>query len=352
MKKELTEKKKRQYSDREQISLQKIARECGVSLMTVSRALRRLSSVKEGTRKKIFEAAERLGYLRSGRAGRKADKKEELHSRPVQIIAGETAGGMPRFHAELVLDLVRMLAACKYECLVHVSDGSYREFTRVLANSSRADVEASIIVGSFREKELRSLLAALPGAILIEDTDKSFYESTYSSFSFDNERAAALVVNHFIKKNRKKILLVSGPSEHFFTKEVEEGYKKALKENSVSINEKYILYTDFSPGCAEKVVGELWDKGERFDAVFTNDEMAGGVYRALLSRSLKIPEDVAVCGCDDLPLGEQFYPRLSTVVLDHTLLARQVVEKITGGDLAVNPVSVRLLPFLRIRESS
>ena len=130
-----------------------------------------------------------------------------------------------------------------------------------------------------------------------------------------------------------------------------DGYRKALKEAGKKVEEKYILYTDFTPECAERLVGELWDRGERFDAVFTNDEMAGGVYRALLSRSLKIPEDVGVCGCDGLPLGEQFYPKLTTVVLDHRLLACQVVEKITGGDLARNPVSVRLMPSLVLRES-
>ena len=66
----------RRKSDREHISLQRIAQECDVSLMTVSRALRRLPSVAEETRKKVFEVAEQLGYLRSGRAGRKADKRE------------------------------------------------------------------------------------------------------------------------------------------------------------------------------------------------------------------------------------------------------------------------------------
>lgn len=347
----LEKKRERKKSDREQVSLERIAKACGVSLMTVSRALRRLPSVSEKTKKKVFETAERLGYLRSGRTGRKADEREELHSRPVQIIAGETSKGMPRFHAELVLDLVRMLAACRYECVIRVSDGSYREFTRVLANAGRADAEASIIVGSFTEKELRSLLAALPGAILIEDTDKSFYESTYSSFSFDNERAAALAVNHFLKTGRKRILLVSGPRDHFFTREVEEGYRKALEEGGLQAEEKYILHTDFTPAGAERALSALLEKGERFDAVFTNDEMAGGVYRALLSRNLAIPGDVAVCGCDGLPLGEQLFPRLSTVVLDHRLLAKQVVEKITGGDLAIHPLSVRLLPLLRLRES-
>ena len=67
------------------ISLDSIAAECGVSPMTVSRALRQLPTVSEETRKRIFEVAARLGYLRTTRAGRKATLHEQLHSRPVQI---------------------------------------------------------------------------------------------------------------------------------------------------------------------------------------------------------------------------------------------------------------------------
>ena len=90
----------------------------------------------------------------------------------------------------------------------------------------------------------------------------------------------------------------------------------------------------------------------KFDAVFTNDEMAGGVYRSLLKRGIRIPEDVAVCGCDGLPVGEQLYPQLTTIILDYKQLARQVIDKITNQDLALTPVRVRLLPFLKIRESA
>ena len=91
--------------------------------------------------------------------------------------------------------------------------------------------------------------------------------------------------------------------------------------------------------------------GLRFDAVFTNDEMAGGVYRALLSRGLRIPEDVAVCGCDGLPVGEQLYPNLTTIILDYKTLAAKVIESIMNPDRAVS-MHLRLLPVLKIRESS
>ena len=334
------------------ISLDSIAAECGVSPMTVSRALRQLPTVSEETRKRIFEVAARLGYLRTTRAGRKATLHEQLHSRPVQIIAGEGREGMGRFHSELTLSLVRLLASKRYECIIRVSDGNYKEFTRMLATAGKADVEASLIIGNFSEKERRSLLTALPGAILLDDTGKDVIESVYSSFSFDNTRAAALAMKHFLSSGHRRIALVSGPKEHFFTREIETGYRDSLSGAGIQAGESLICYTDFTAAAAANAVESLLKRNVKFDAVFTNDEMAGGVYRALLKRGIRIPEDVAVCGCDGLPVGEQLYPQLTTIILDYKQLARQVIDKITNQDLALAPVRVRLLPFLKIRESA
>ena len=334
------------------ISLDRIAAECGVSPMTVSRALRQLPTVSEETRKRVFDIAARLGYIRTTRAGRKAVLHEQLHSRPVQIIAGEGRCGMGRFHSELTLSLVRLLAAKRYECVIRVSDGNYREFVQLLATASKADVEASLIIGNFTEKERCSLLTALPGAILLDDTGRDIIESVYSSFSFDNARAAALAVRHFLSAGRTRIAMVSGPKDHFFTREIESGYRETLADAGIIPDERLICYTDFTANAATEAMDALLKRKIGFDAVFTNDEMAGGIYRALLKSGRRIPDDVAVCGCDGLPVGEQLYPQLTTIILDHKQLACQVIDKITNQDLALTPVRVRLLPVLKIREST
>ena len=299
-----------------------------MSPMTVSRALRQLPTVSEETRKRVFDVAARLGYLRTTRAGRKAMLHETLQARPVQIIAGEGRSGMGRFHSELTLSLVRLLAAKRYECIIRVSDGNYREFVQLLATASKADVEASLIIGNFTEKERCSLLTALPGAILLDDTGRDIIESVYSSFSFDNARAAALAVRHFLSAGRTRIAMVSGPKDHFFTREIESGYRETLADAGIIPDERLICYTDFTANAATEAMD------------------------ALLKSGCRSPQDVAVCGCDGLPVGEQLYPQLTTVILDHRQLARQVIDKITNQDLALTPVRVRLLPALKIREST
>ena len=97
-----------------------------------------------------------------------------------------------------------------------------------------------------------------------------------------------------------------------------------------------------------KIIEYLAEKQIPFDAVFTNDEMATGVYRVLNEMNLKIPEDVAVCGCDDLPVGKQLYPELTSISLDYGELARYALEHVTAGNgHLTNAVHVTLPPVLR-----
>ena len=92
-------------------------------------------------------------------------------------------------------------------------------------------------------------------------------------------------------------------------------------------------------------------KNISFDAVFSNDEMALGVYRVLQSRGIAIGETVAVAGCDNLPLGQMLYPALSTVALDYEKLAGLAVEFILGEE-SFSACRKLITPELIIREST
>ena len=143
-------------------------------------------------------------------------------------------------------ELIRLLAARRYECVVRVADGSYREFLRMLDRAGKTDAAATLLVGAFPEKELRAILRALPGSILLDDPGKDVPECVYSIFSFDNEQAAVLAVRHLLERKRRRILLVTGPAEHFFSREVESGWRAALEDAGLRPDPALILHTDFT----------------------------------------------------------------------------------------------------------
>jgi LacI family transcriptional regulator len=336
---------------REDISIAAIAEKCGVSAMTVSRALRGNGVVREQTRVKIVEAAEELGYIRSPRLGRPAHKASSLGK--VEIVAGITGGNMAFFHSNLITSIEQQLAECGYDCIIRTCSGEYGQFLQLMENIRGAKADATMLIGSFQRDHLKTLLEAVPDALLLDNPGDPSIELPYESFSFDNIEAARIGIRHLFNSGRKKILLVSGSKEHFFSREIEQGYRELYAARGMDIDKDLIVNTDFTSEGAHDVVSAILDNKIEFDAVFTNDEMASGVYRALFERGLKIPEDVAICGCDGLPVGMHLFPRLTTVKLDYQELGSRAIRHLLHErKLNSSVCRVRLLPQLEVRESS
>ena len=330
-------------------TIKDIAEACGVSLMTVSRALREKSPVKEATRKRILAEAERLGYTNVARQGRPATG-EPL--RQVQLILGNINGSMYYFHMRLLTALEQKLAECGYECIIRTTNGSYNIFLRIIERIKRSRCAGTILFGSFEPEQLKHLLQSLPGALLLDNEVQNPIRAFYSSFSFDNRQAASLAAEHLIRNGRKRIALVTGPEEHFFTCEMLAGYKDALRNAGIPFDRQLVVNTNFLAAGAAEGLRKLMAQHIDFDSVATNDEMATGVYRVLQENNLKIPEDIAICGCDNLPIGEQLYPELTTIVLDYQKLASLAIDHIISGKNRQNQQNIKLEPTLLVKSST
>lgn len=329
-----------------------IAQECGVSAMTVSRALRSNAAVKEETRARIVAAAERLGYIRSPRMGRPATP---LHSTrlKVQLIVGTLGPRLPISDSSLLVSLEQRLAERGHECVIRTCTGDYAQFLTLLENIRHSDADATMLLGSLVPEQLRALLEALPRAVLLDNPGDPSIGTRYCSFAFDNVEASRIAVRHLLACGRRKILLAGGVRGHFFTNEIEQGYRETLACHKTAVDEDFILHTDYSADSAYQEVSAALKRGLTFDAVFTNDEMASGVYRALLERGMTIPGDVAVCGCDGLSVGMHLFPRLTTVRLDYEELATMAIRHILENEGAAHAhYHVRIIPVLEVREST
>lgn len=329
-------------------TIKDIAKACGVSLMTVSRALRDNSVIKPETRKRILEEAERQGYT-AARQGRPARGEPP---RQVQLILGNINGSMYYFHMRLLTALEQKLAECGYECIIRTTNGSYNIFLRLIERIRRSRCAGTILFGSFEPEQLENLLHSLPGAMLLDNHVRESFCGTYSSFSFNNRRAAYLAVKHLLCRGKKRIALVTGPKEHFFTREMCAGYQEALSEAGIPFDQELVINTDFLASGAAEEMRNILCKHVDFDSVATNDEMATGVYRVLQENHLRIPEDVAICGCDNLPVGEQLYPELTTIILDYQELASAAIKHVISGKSKQIMQKIELEPHLLIKSST
>jgi len=334
-----------------QVGLKEIARACNVSLMTVSRAFRENAVIKPATREMILKKAGELGYLPAIHKGRPTAPAENP-SDQIQLIFGNFSGNMYYFHMRLLTALEQQFAENGYECIIRTCNGIYDIFVRLLERVRNDHSMHTVILGSFQVEQLEQLLLAAPGALLLDNHVRPAFQGKYTKLAFDNRRAAYLAVTHLVQCSRRRILLLTGPENHFFSREILMGYTDALADCQLEFDPRLVLNADFSASSAADVMRYVFSENIQFDAVFTNDEMATGVYRILHERNLSIPEMVSVCGCDDLPVGEQLYPELTTIALDYNELAACAVNHILSGKSSTVFPEIKLPPYLRIKKST
>ncbi|MBQ7208230.1 MAG: LacI family DNA-binding transcriptional regulator [Lentisphaeria bacterium] len=330
------------------ITLKDLASLCHVSIMTASRAFRQNAVISPETRSRILRAAHALNYYAPDPRGRPGHNGRR-RPRQIQLIFGIRNGNTAYFHMRLLTAVEQQLALRGFECVIRTATGDCDIFRRLLDNAVRHRCSGTMIMGDFPQEQFKALLDALPGAVLLDAPEENGTEGACSSFSFDNRSAAVLGVDHLIRDcGRKRILLVNGSVNHFFSNEILAGYRAALGSNGIPFDERLVLHTDFSAADAAGALREFIRGAIPFDAVFTNDEMATGVYRVLQEEHIAIPERVSVCGCDDLPVGKQLFPELTSISLDYETLARHAAEYISDGSRRLgNAARMKLAPVLR-----
>lgn len=333
------------------VSITDIALACNVSAMTVSRALRESSKVRSATRELILAKAEELGYFKGSRLGR-PEKSGSDAPRRVRLILGGAGSTVSIFHSRLVNTIQRNLIKHNCECVLYSHDASFQSFYILLDALKRQDALATIIIGDFPEAQLKTLLMTFPGSILLDNPGVTEFDATFSSFNFDNAAGTRAMLRHLLDSGCRRIVLLNGPEDHFFSRIMERSYRKEHALRHIPVDKNMILHADFTATGAAQIMEEFLQKNIPFDAVFSNDEMALGVHRTLLSKNIAIPSDVSLAGCDNLPLGQMLYPALSTVDLDYGLLADEAIKFILQSEKVFKPCRRLIQPRLLIREST
>jgi len=329
-----------------------IAEKCKCSSMTVSRALRNDSRVARATRTKILRVAEKLGYSPRVKRGRPraGQKKTRLLA---DVIFSVHIGSESLYYAELLVSIERELRGHGCDCVIRTQGPDYDQFISLCETLRSSSAVGTLIVGYFPIKQMRTILEIRPEAILVDNTGDPRLSCPYECVGFDNAEAARMGVRHLAKTGRRRIALLKGTAAHYFSRDIERGYIDVLRERGLPRDKALILESDFTAGGAYKTICDARDEGLSMDGVFTSDEMAIGVLRALHDKGARVPDDVAVMGCDGLPIGRYTLPTLSTVILDYNRLGKLAVERIfTPRDDRNGPCRIGLVPHLEIRESS
>lgn len=297
------------------VTIYEIAKKAGVSPATVSRVLNN-GPVKSSTKEKILKIIEKENFVPDNRAV----YLKKINTRKIGLIIPDILNPIYSLAVKVIHDYLKEK---DYHLILGNSYGNVDEEKDILELFERERV-AGVIIGTCEGEDDSSLIPIfdrmLKSGIKIVFTGKKNYGLKVDVISVNNEIGTYKITNYLIKTGRKKIGFISGDRNLRATEERLSGYIKALKEKGIGINKELIICEgEYKMENGRKFAKELISK---VDAILCgNDLMAIGAIKAVEESGLKVPDDIGICGFDDIFISYLIKPSLTTV--------HQPIEKIS-----------------------
>lgn len=328
--------------------LKDVAERAGVSVKTVSNVINAYPHITEGTRTKVERAIEELGY------------------RP-NVSARSLRKGRSDF---IALAIPEMASPYFAELGAAVSRAAKLRGITVLIDQTEGEPEAEQLVldgmrGQLIDGIIFSPITTSPARITASDQAKPLLllgerhgRGRHDHVAVDSVRASYDATTHLISLGRRRVAAVGVGGGAGTGAVRRRGYRKALKAAGLDHDPALELagtgYHREDGAAAMRALLELRDPP---DAVFCfNDLLALGALRTLTEAGLKVPDDIAVIGFDDIEDGRYSSPTLSTISPDKDWLAEQAVslllERISGKTGDPTPRDLAVPYTLEVRESS
>ena len=324
-------------------TLKDIANATGYSLSTISYVLNGKKKVKPETYERIMEAVEKLNYHPNQLARALKMRKTCTIGVIVPDISNE-------FFPEILkgIDLVAHQNGYNiFLCNTNNRSVLEKECIDMLVSK---DVDGIIFIGAADSKVLQDSEITVP--IVLVDRKIG---NAYTSIVTDNYRGGYMATKHLMNCGYKNIAFLGGdPTIPNFFERI-SGYKDALKERGIPCAEDNMVICECSMAGGYHAVTQLFCQNQQPEAVFAaSDIMALGALRALRDKGLRVPEDVALMGFDDIPLASHTIPSLSTVSQPKFDMGKTAAEKLLQQILnKQNTVEhIVLQPMLMIRETT
>ncbi|MGH8945427.1 MAG: LacI family DNA-binding transcriptional regulator [Acidimicrobiia bacterium] len=281
------------------VTIREVASEAGVSVATVSRALRGLPSVAPATRDRVLEVADRLRYVPDPYAARLASTRAHTI-----IVAVPLPGQW--YYAQVVAGVEAVASEAGMDLQLHVvgDDVQRRHFVEdVLPHQRRID-GAILVDIPLDNDDVMKLLDR--GTTLV---GVGQHIEGIVTIGIDNRRAAQEATTHLISCGRRRIGLLGGMPEGWtrlsIPGEREAGYREALVEAGLEIDETIIVSGNFSVAGGFDATSELLPSATPPDGLFAlSDEMAAGAIQAARRVDVGVPDDLAIVGFDDHEFSE------------------------------------------------
>ncbi len=333
------------------VTIKDVARKAEVSTATVSLVINNHPAISEATRRRVLKTIEELGYHPRASARTLASRKT---GNVGFILTEDHFSRSEPFYTKIFLGSEFEARDRNFYILLTTIPRDFDERQHAPRFLLERNVDALILAGKVPTSLLDYTQRFRLPTVLVD-----YWVPGYdlSAVLIDNINGAREAVTYLVQKGHRRIAFLGGDLQHPSIKERLQGYRLALAEHGIDVDESLVVSdlpdTGFDDG--EAGMRQLLDRQVPFTAVFAgNDAMAIGAMRILRERGVRIPDEVAVVGFDDTEAAALVTPPLTTVHVDKVELGavalRCVVELAEAKRKRCHKI---LIPTrLVIRESS
>ena len=297
-------------------TIKDVAREASVSIATVSRVFNDAAVVREETARRIRAAAVKLRYAPHGGARSLITNRTNTIGVLLPDLYGE-------FFSELIHGIDLTARRSRYHILVSRSWEGRTEIEEAM-RAMRGRVDGLVLMSPHVDADaLLNLPASLPVVLLCSESKGHAVDSV----TIQNSRGAREMVEHLVATGHRRIAIIKGSAGNFDAAERLRGYRAGLRVAGIDPDPKLECEGDFTECGGYAAAIELISRDPRPTAIFAaNDSMAIGALSALRESGVRVPEDIAVAGFDDIPLARYMDPPLSSVRVPISDLGARAVE--------------------------
>ena len=325
-----------------------IAQDLGVSLMTVSKALRSHSDISEETRRKVMKRARELNYRPNWIA-------RSLVTRRTYMVGLIIPDLMHSFFAEVAKGIARKFEPLGYQIVISNSEENPDTEIRQLQALLDRSVDGVIIASAqlHGRGELFKLLENRKIPYVLIDRMPTDFEGHY--VGVQDEEIGAMATKHLIEQGCQRIAHLKGPAISPGSGRL-RGYRRTLAKHGLEALPEYVVSGQHEDGSGYEGMRQLLRLKRRPDGVFCyNDPVAAGAIKAILEAGLDVPGDIAVIGAGNVHYSDLLRIPLSTIDQSSTVIGESAAELLAHCIEEKKPIPARRVlipPRLIVRESS
>ncbi len=331
------------------VTIKDLARRLSVSVATVSRALRGLPDIHPDTRQAILDLARELDY----QPNQLATSLVKSRTRTIGVIVPNLGY---YFFSSAINGMEEVAYAAGYSVLLTQSKESYERELTNLQDLARGQVDGIIVSISRETADYEHFRRLQRRGVPLVLFDRDCEALDVPKVLIDNRAAARQATEHLIENGCRRIGLLAGPAYLSLSIQRVRGYHDALEAHGLSTEEALIAYGDYSQANAVELTHRLMDLPEPPDGILgLSDRITVGGMIALKQRGVKIPDEVALVGFNNEPIGELISPALTSVAQPVEEIGREAARLLLAQIESPDPTppTVRVLPtHLVVRESS